>query len=54
MFANCLGMCTVFLIIFADILIGDKDDPDGLISVCGDKCEAIIGASSALEEGLEF
>ena len=26
-------MCTVFLIIFTDILIGDKDDPDGLIAV---------------------
>lgn len=31
-FANCLGMCTVFLIIFSDILIGDPSEPDGLIA----------------------
>ncbi|GAX82610.1 hypothetical protein CEUSTIGMA_g10036.t1 [Chlamydomonas eustigma] len=31
-FSNCLGMCTV-CIIFADILIGDPEEPDGLITV---------------------
>jgi len=31
-FANCLGMCTVFLIIFSDILVGDPSEPNGLIA----------------------
>ena len=31
-FFNCLGMCTVFLIIFSDILVGDSSKPDGLIA----------------------